>query len=73
MLSHIQENGMYLNRLYFSVATLHVCETVNRYNYHVWGSKSPHDVTEIEDDSPKVNVWCALMRKLLIPSLYKTL
>jgi hypothetical protein len=43
--------------------------TVNRHNC-VWGSENPYDVTEHERDSPKVEVWCALMKNKIIGSLF---
>lgn len=33
---------------------------VNRHNCKIWGSENPHEYQEMERDSPKVNVWCAL-------------
>jgi hypothetical protein len=42
--------------------TDHVCGTGNGHNCRVWGSESPHDVTEHESDSPKVSEWWALMK-----------
>jgi len=36
--------------------------TVNRHNYCVWGSENPHDVTDYDHDSPKVNVQSALIK-----------
>jgi hypothetical protein len=37
-------------------AAFHVRGTVNRYRCRVWRSENPHDFTERERDSQKVNV-----------------
>jgi hypothetical protein len=51
LFSGIKEDKMYLNVSCFSdETTFHVCGTVNRHNCH------------IEHDSPKVSVWCAIMK-----------
>jgi hypothetical protein len=41
-------------------ATFYVSGRVNRYNYTIWGSEDTHAIPEIERDSAKANVWCAL-------------
>jgi hypothetical protein len=58
ILYHIEEDMTYLNRIYSSdKATFHMCGTMNRHNCHIWGSKNnPHEVTEHERDSSKVNI-----------------
>jgi hypothetical protein len=59
MLLHIAED-----RLSFSdEATCHMCGTVNRIDCRVWESENPHDISEHERDSVKVNVGCAVMRE----------
>jgi len=58
-----EEDETYLDRLRFSdEPTFHACGTINRYNCHIWGSENPHGVAELERDSLKVSVWCALMK-----------
>jgi hypothetical protein len=49
-----------------------VCGKVNRHSW-VCGSENPRDVTEYERDSPKVNVWCLLMRNKVICPFLKNL
>jgi hypothetical protein len=63
MLLCTEEDEPYLNRTFFfsDEATFHVYE-VNRHNNHIQGSENPHNVTEYEHDSLKVNVWYALMK-----------
>jgi hypothetical protein len=43
-----------------------VCGTANRHNCRVLGSENPHEVTEQKRDSPKVNVWCAVVKNNII-------
>jgi hypothetical protein len=63
MFSHTEEDDTYFDRLCFSEeATFYVHGTVNGHNRHVWESENPHDVTEHECDSTKIEVWCALMK-----------
>src|SRR5207253_8482615 len=62
MLSQIDEEPEYLNRILFSdESTFHVSGKVNGHNVRIWGTENPHEVMEHERDSPKVNVWCGLM------------
>ena len=58
MLSRIEENDKYLDLVLFSdESTFHVGGKVNRYNCRIWGNENPHQVTEYERDTPKLNVW----------------
>jgi hypothetical protein len=48
------------------------CLWVNRHNCRVCGSENPHDVTEHEHRSPKVNVWRASMKnKVVRPFIFQ--
>ena len=40
---------------------LHVSGKLNKHNVRIWGSEHPHEIRELERDSPKVNVWCGIM------------
>jgi hypothetical protein len=44
-------------------ATFHLPGKVNRHNIRIWGSEKPVAVVEMEHDSPKVNVFCAVSRR----------
>ncbi|PSN52953.1 hypothetical protein C0J52_03615 [Blattella germanica] len=44
----------------------HVCGNINRHNCRNWGSENLLEVREVERDSPKQNVWCALMKNKVI-------
>ena len=41
-------------------ATFHPSGKVNRYNVHIWGTENPCVVIDNVQDSPKVNVFCAI-------------
>ena len=52
----------FLKRICFSdEATFYVSGKLNKHNVRIWGSEHPHEIRELERDSPKVNVWCGLM------------
>jgi hypothetical protein len=59
------ENGdNLLSKLIFSdEATFHLSGKVNRHNVRVWGSENPHATLEVERDSPKINVFCAVSER----------
>jgi hypothetical protein len=40
--------------------TFHVCGIVNRHNVRIWVTENPHTMMELLQDSPKVNVFCAV-------------
>jgi hypothetical protein len=53
----LEEDESGFKRIGFSdEAMFHMSGTVNRHNCCVWGSENPHDITEHECDSPKVNM-----------------
>jgi hypothetical protein len=56
----------YRDNFTYVEATCHVCGRVKRHNCRVWGYENPHDVTEHGHSSPKVNVWCALMKNKVV-------
>ncbi|GBM61814.1 hypothetical protein AVEN_80455-1 [Araneus ventricosus] len=47
-------------------ATFHVCGHVHRHNVRVWAAENPRAYVEYERNTPKVNVWCALMHDKVI-------
>lgn len=63
ILELIENDETYLSKIGFSdEATFHVCGKVNRHNCRVWGTENPHLVVEYQRDTPKVNVWCCLLK-----------
>ena len=62
MLQRISEDEEFLKRICFSdETTFHVSGKLNKHNGRIWGSEHPHEIRELEKDSPKVNVWCGIM------------
>jgi hypothetical protein len=43
-------------------ATFYIRGKVNRHNARVWGTENPHVTVEHERNSPKVNVFCAILK-----------
>ena len=41
----------------------HLSGKVNRYNVRIWRSENPHATLEVECDSPKLNVFCAVSKQ----------
>ena len=57
MLHRISEDKEFLKRICFSdEATFHVFGKLNKHNVRIWGSEHPHEIRELERNSPKVNV-----------------
>lgn len=44
-------------------ATFNLHGRVNRHNVRIWGSENPRATLEIERDSPKLNVFCAISER----------
>ena len=44
-------------------ATFHVTFTVNKRTTRIWGTEHPHAIQEHVQDSPKVNVFCVILKK----------
>ena len=66
-LQRISEDEAFLKRICFSdEATFYVSGTLNKHNVRIWGSEHPHEIRELERDSPKLNVWCGITCNRLI-------
>ncbi|GBN06733.1 hypothetical protein AVEN_109423-1 [Araneus ventricosus] len=68
MLSRIENEHYFLNRVIFSdEAAFHVSNKENiSTTGRIWGSENPRAVQEVERNSPKINVWCALLHDAAI-------
>ena len=67
MLQRISEDEAFLKRIFFSdEATFHVSGKLSKHNVKIWGSEHPHEIRDLERDSPKVKVWCGIMCNRLI-------
>ena len=51
-------------------ATCHLSGKVNRYNVRIWGSENPHANLEVERDSQKLNVLCAVSKQTVCGSVH---
>lgn len=61
MLPRVVNEHDFLKRIIVSdEETFHVFNKVNKHSCRIWGSGNPHAVQEVERNSPKVNVCCAL-------------
>ena len=57
MQRRISEDEEFLKRICFcDEATFYVYGKLNKHNVKIWGSEHPHEIRELERDSPKVNV-----------------
>ncbi|GBN58364.1 hypothetical protein AVEN_71241-1 [Araneus ventricosus] len=67
MLSRIENEHDLLKCIIFSdETTFHVSNKVNKHSWRISGSENPHAVQEVEGNSPKINVWCALSHDTII-------
>jgi hypothetical protein len=67
MLSCADKNNLFLDIVCFSaMVTFHLCGKVNKHRCHIWEYENPHAVLEHEMDTPKIYVWCGLMKDHVI-------
>ncbi|PSN46223.1 hypothetical protein C0J52_11379 [Blattella germanica] len=48
-------------------ATFHINGKINKENVRIWGGENPHFILEVECDSPKLNVFCAVSKRVYGP------
>jgi hypothetical protein len=58
-----RDEGLSKRIIFSDEVTFHLSGNVNRHYIRIWGSEKPVAVVEIERDSPKVNVFCAVSRR----------
>ena len=67
MLDRLDSDPEFLKHACFNdKSTFHVIGLLNRHNLRIWGSENLHDVYELEQDSPKLNVWYGIMHDKII-------
>jgi hypothetical protein len=67
MLQKNDSDETFLDSLCFSdEATFHVNGIVNTHNCRIWGSQPPQEIIEHQRGTPKVNVWCGMMKDRII-------
>ncbi|PSN43372.1 hypothetical protein C0J52_23092 [Blattella germanica] len=57
LLESVENENLMDNILFSDEVTIHVCGKVHRHNSRIWAYEEPHEVSEWERDTPKVNVW----------------
>jgi hypothetical protein len=61
------KNPFLENLIYFSdEATFHTSGYVHKQNCRIWSTKKPIEVQVYQDNSPKINVWCAMSSDCII-------
>ena len=61
ILNEIDIDPNFLNRIIFSDESIfHISAKVNTHNTRCWSSETPHRILQLERDSPKIMVWCAM-------------
>ncbi|GFS81534.1 transposable element Tc3 transposase [Trichonephila clavipes] len=69
MLMHVY--GSFMDYVVFSdESTFHLSGHVNTHNVHIWSLKNPHEVLELQQDSPNLNVFCAISRWKVCQVIY---
>jgi hypothetical protein len=51
-------------------ATFFLSGKVNRHNTWIWGSQNPHALIDMQHDSPKVNVFCAITERCVFSPFF---
>jgi hypothetical protein len=59
-----QPNFMH-NITFTDEAKIQINGCINQHNCWMWGSKKPYITHKFVHDSPKLNVWCGLMRNCI--------
>ena len=57
------DDDLLAKTIFSDEATFHLTGKVNRYNVMIWGSENPHATLEVERESPKLNVFCAVSKQ----------
>jgi hypothetical protein len=58
-----KDKGLSKRIIFNDKGTFHLSRKVNRHNIRIWGSEKPVAVVEMECDSPKVTMFCAVSRR----------
>ncbi|KAJ4433763.1 hypothetical protein ANN_16075 [Periplaneta americana] len=62
--SILQHDEDFLDLVIFSdESTFHLNGCVNTHNVRIWGSANPHEMVQLQQDSPKLNSFCAISRR----------
>ena len=73
MLNRLDSDPGFLKCVCFSdESTFHISGLLNRHNLRIWDLENPHDTCELEQDSPKLNMWCGIMHYKIISLFFFT-
>jgi hypothetical protein len=71
MLLRIDEKSSFLDPVcFYDEATFHLRDKVHKRNCRIWEYDNPH-VLEHERDTPKMDVWCELMKDRVIGLFFR--
>lgn len=63
MLQKMQNENFSKNLIFSDESTFHLTGKVNTHNVRIWGTENPNAIIEIQRDSAKINVFCAISRQ----------
>ncbi|PSN52844.1 hypothetical protein C0J52_17937 [Blattella germanica] len=66
------ENEHLKDILFSDEATFNVCWKMHKHNIRIWAYEEPHEVSESERDTPKVNIWFGMTNCMAHFSLPKS-
>jgi hypothetical protein len=55
---------------FYDEPTFHLNDTVNRHSCRIVDSQPPKEIIEYQRDTPKVNVWCGMMKDHIIGPVF---
>jgi hypothetical protein len=58
-----EEDGFSEHLIFCNKSTFHISGKVNKQNVRIWGAENPRGTVDHVQDSPKVNVFCAMSCK----------
>ena len=66
LLPHLENPKLKNQKFFLDEATFHTSGRVHKQNYQIWSTEKPTIVDEYWDNSPKINVWCAMSSDCII-------
>ena len=72
MLLKMEENDFVERLIFCDEATFHISGKVNVHNFRIWGTEQPHAQIQHQRDSPKVNVFCAVVPQETARSIFSS-
>ena len=63
MQQKMEDDGFDDQLVFRNEAIFHINGKVNKHNTRIWGTENPHELLEHQRDSPKVTVFCVMLKK----------